>query len=331
MVTFDSIISDVRDRAKNPFFATLIFVWLVRNWIVVYTLFNFDDNCNSVCRVNFIKSYFHYKSFWVEFFTNIGIAIFFLLVGHLLKVITDVVATAIRHRIKPHLNKTVSSSLIANSSDLEKMREKRDSLLAERRELREENIILQEENRDLKKSLSVKDEEISNYKEQLIDSNNLNNLKEKELNKRNTSIIKKEEELRNIKSNQKKQSSEIAKKDSLIKELRQDSNNFLLELSNGYIDKNIAYQDLSFIVKKIIGKLAENDMIDNYKTLHEKFENKTIFNENLNDIENINIVQSVPIFFSELGLVTNYVSGEKEGFRITLFGTYIYKIISSIY
>ena len=52
-----SFFDNIKDKTTNPFFGTLIFVWLVRNWDLVYTVFNFDSDCNLEDKKEFIRKY----------------------------------------------------------------------------------------------------------------------------------------------------------------------------------------------------------------------------------------------------------------------------------
>ena len=33
-----------KEKTRNPFLGTYLIVWLIRNWELIYTLFNFDQN-----------------------------------------------------------------------------------------------------------------------------------------------------------------------------------------------------------------------------------------------------------------------------------------------
>lgn len=44
MKIFESFVDNIKQKTTNPFFGTLILVWLVRNWELIYTLFNFDKD-----------------------------------------------------------------------------------------------------------------------------------------------------------------------------------------------------------------------------------------------------------------------------------------------
>lgn len=85
--TFDSILDSVKDRFTNPFLGTFIFVWIIRNWYLVYAIFAFDKNCTIDDKLEYIKHYFKGYNVFYEFLYNacwaIGllIAMYILLIG----------------------------------------------------------------------------------------------------------------------------------------------------------------------------------------------------------------------------------------------------------
>ena len=75
MRIIESFVDNIKQKTTNPFFGTLILVWLVRNWELVYTLFNFDNDCTLSDKKQFIRDYYVSKFFWKELLLNIGIAL----------------------------------------------------------------------------------------------------------------------------------------------------------------------------------------------------------------------------------------------------------------
>lgn len=69
--TFDSVWGSVKDRFTNPFLGTFLFVWIVRNWSLVYGLFIFDKACDMIYKLNYVKE--HFKNYRVleEFKINL--------------------------------------------------------------------------------------------------------------------------------------------------------------------------------------------------------------------------------------------------------------------
>ncbi|PXY01421.1 hypothetical protein DF185_08015 [Marinifilum breve] len=53
----DSVLDNFKTKTTNPFFGTLIIVWLFHNWKLVYTVFNFDEKTKLDKKVEFIAKY----------------------------------------------------------------------------------------------------------------------------------------------------------------------------------------------------------------------------------------------------------------------------------
>ncbi|MDM1536369.1 hypothetical protein [Myroides odoratimimus] len=68
--TFDSVWGSVKDRFTNPFLGTFLFVWIVRNWYLVYGLFIFDKECTMDDKLNYVKDYFNGYNVYLEFIQN---------------------------------------------------------------------------------------------------------------------------------------------------------------------------------------------------------------------------------------------------------------------
>lgn len=43
---FVSFKENIKGKTTNPFFGTLILVWIFHNWRLIYSIFNFDTSSN---------------------------------------------------------------------------------------------------------------------------------------------------------------------------------------------------------------------------------------------------------------------------------------------
>lgn len=82
--TFDSVWGSVKDRFTNPFLGTFLFVWLVRNWSLVYGLFIFDEDCTMDDKIKYVKDHFNDYNVFGEFSKNTGITIGLLLIVYII-------------------------------------------------------------------------------------------------------------------------------------------------------------------------------------------------------------------------------------------------------
>lgn len=118
--------SNIKDKLTNPFFGTLILVWLTRNWELVYSIFNFDNNLKLKDKVDYIEKYFATKSFWLELCSNVGLAISFMTIGYILIVLTRVLSMWIEFNLMPNLTKRTVSKNVVLKEQYDQVTEERD-------------------------------------------------------------------------------------------------------------------------------------------------------------------------------------------------------------
>jgi len=185
MEVINSFWDTVKERTTNPFFGTLIGVWIIRNWILLYTIFNFDSGSNLEIKRKYISDYFASQNTIQELGINVGLSIVLLIFGYVLMIFTRVIINVANHRITPYLNSKTVSKLVVNKNRFETVKKQRDdffSLLEDAQEsiinLEQRNSLLRNENAEME-TLKIEN------------SNNLNKLATAE-----HEIIENAEELR---------------------------------------------------------------------------------------------------------------------------------------
>jgi len=73
---WDSIKDNFSQKARNPILATIIIVWVFKNWRLVYGLFTFDKNTSQSNKLEYIETYFNLNNFY----WNLGFCIFYAFV-----------------------------------------------------------------------------------------------------------------------------------------------------------------------------------------------------------------------------------------------------------
>lgn len=116
-----SFIDNLKAKVSNPFFGTLVAVWLVRNWNLVYGLFIFDDDCAMNDKFEFVRNHFNGKSIYNELWINITITFGLLILGYILLIASRFLANLVEHRITPNINKVAASNLVANKDVLNEL------------------------------------------------------------------------------------------------------------------------------------------------------------------------------------------------------------------
>ena len=119
--SFSSFIDNIKTKVANPFFGTLLAVWLVRNWKLVYGVFIFDDSYKMHDKFKFITDYYKKKNIYDELWTNIYVTFGFLILGYILLIISRFFANLVEHRITPNINRVAASKLVANKDVLNEL------------------------------------------------------------------------------------------------------------------------------------------------------------------------------------------------------------------
>ena len=184
---------NLSDKTKNPFLGTYLLVWIVRNWELIYSLFNFDKTFTLKQKVNFISNYYKTNNFIENLFTNIYWAFGLLLLTYTLLNISRLIVNFFEKKLTPWIYKITDESSIVLKSEYDRVRMERDDLQTRldleresksRLENRIKNLeaeIINISEDKIKNNSEKKDEEKSEQKENSGIKVLLNKLKQKEL------------------------------------------------------------------------------------------------------------------------------------------------------
>lgn len=150
MVSINSLLDNFKERITNPFFGTLIFVWLVRNWTLIYTIFNFEEKASLFNKRKYITDYFQHQNLYWEFFKNSGYALLLLLIGYFFIIVSRIILNAVYENIIPYFDSKVASKLVVNKSRFEVVRNDRKKYFDLTEQLEEDKVALSQENSSLK-------------------------------------------------------------------------------------------------------------------------------------------------------------------------------------
>jgi len=78
----NSVLDNLKERTTNPFLGTLIVVWIIHNWKLVYSLFYFDAKLNLEKRLAYIDEYFIKTPFYLNLLTVFGLTVLVLCVTY---------------------------------------------------------------------------------------------------------------------------------------------------------------------------------------------------------------------------------------------------------
>ncbi|WP_159018717.1 hypothetical protein [Algibacter sp. L3A6] len=127
------------EKVKNPFLGSYVLVWIVRNWVLIYSLFNFKDDLTLAKRIEYIKTYFSNNEFLPNLFSNILWTFGLLLITYILLNLSRFIVNFSEKRIKPLVYKITDSNSIVLKTEynrLQSLNEELQKRLELERELR---------------------------------------------------------------------------------------------------------------------------------------------------------------------------------------------------
>jgi len=103
---------NIKTKTTNPFFGTLIAVWIIHNYKFVYTIFNFRASTGLDDRLTFIGTYLESDKFLPNLFWCIGYAILALVATYLLLNFSRLIVYTFNKKVTPRVNKITDSKSI---------------------------------------------------------------------------------------------------------------------------------------------------------------------------------------------------------------------------
>ncbi|MCM4153656.1 hypothetical protein DHD05_18850 [Arenibacter sp. N53] len=117
-----------REKTRNPFLGTYIFIWFIRNWELIYSLFNFDNSYKLKDKIEFINGYYNTHSFTEGILWNIALTFLVLIITYIVLNMARVIINISEEQIKPWVYKNTDSKSIVLKSIHEQVRNDRDKL-----------------------------------------------------------------------------------------------------------------------------------------------------------------------------------------------------------
>jgi hypothetical protein len=115
--TLNSILDNIKERTTNPFLGTLIVVWLVKNWTLVYSLFYFDGSLKLEGRLKYLSNYFANHSFILNMVYVILITLGVLVVTYILLGLSRFLTETYERRLVPQISKWTDKSSVVLKVD----------------------------------------------------------------------------------------------------------------------------------------------------------------------------------------------------------------------
>lgn len=117
----DSFWENLKERTTNPFLGTLLVVWTIHNWELVYGLFTFDPKTTQQAKFDFIKNYFKNEGFVLNLISVIGITLIVLLGTYALLNLSRLIINCFEKIITPWVYKITDKGSIVLKKDYDSL------------------------------------------------------------------------------------------------------------------------------------------------------------------------------------------------------------------
>lgn len=143
-----------KEKSHNPFLGLYAIVWLVRNWELVYTLFNFDKGTKLENKVKFVETYYAENSFLESLGWNILWSFGMLLLSYGLLALARLIVNFSEMRVIPFIYKITDSKSIVLKSVYQHVKSERDDLQNRLDEERDSKAKLESRIKELEQKIS---------------------------------------------------------------------------------------------------------------------------------------------------------------------------------
>jgi hypothetical protein len=144
---------NLKQKSTNPFFGTLIIVWIIHNWEFIYNIFNFEKDKTLAQRIEYLKLFLEP----IPFFKNLGACILItfivLIATFLLLNLSRLIKNISEKKITPWIYKISDKSSIVLKNDFDVMKKERDFLSQKLEEERDSKLKLRTEINKLEERL----------------------------------------------------------------------------------------------------------------------------------------------------------------------------------
>lgn len=146
---------NIKAKTTNPFFGTLIVVWLIHNYKFVYTIFNFRQSTGLDDRLTFIGTYLDSDKFLPNLFWCIGYAILVLVATYLLLNLSRLIVYTFDKKVTPWIKKITDSDSVVDKDVHEILKQENLRLVNRVDQEREGKLHVQAENETLETKITT--------------------------------------------------------------------------------------------------------------------------------------------------------------------------------
>jgi hypothetical protein len=158
-------------KTTNPIFGSLIIVWLIHNWKLMYKIFNFSSTETIEQRMAFIASYLDPPNFLPNLGWCILIAFVVLMVSYFLLYLSRLIINFFENIVAPFVYKITDKSSVVLKTNYELLKTEKDQLNDRLESERKSRVSLQNELENLESKYSKLQIDFDTYKANGIKAN----------------------------------------------------------------------------------------------------------------------------------------------------------------
>ncbi|WP_233900523.1 hypothetical protein [Tenacibaculum piscium] len=144
---------NLKQKSTNPFFGTLIIVWIIHNWEFIFNIFNFEKEKNLAQRIEYLKLFLEP----IPFIKNLGfcilITIIVLIITLILLNLSRLIKNISEKKVTPWVYKISDKNSVVLKSDYDILKNERDFLSEKIEEERDSKLKLRNEINKLEEKL----------------------------------------------------------------------------------------------------------------------------------------------------------------------------------
>ena len=156
---------NLKQKSTNPFFGTLIIVWIIHNWEFIYNVFNFEKEKTFDQKIDYLKLFLEP----IPFIKNLGVCILItfivLAITFILLNLSRLIKNISEKKLTPWIYKISDKNSIVLKSDYDILKNERDFLSQKLEEERDSKLKLRTEINKLEERLGENIDEENNKTE----------------------------------------------------------------------------------------------------------------------------------------------------------------------
>lgn len=117
----NDVIESLKERIKNPIIFTFLFIWILKHWELIYSIFNFDKHHSLFYKLETIKKYLDNNSIWELLFSPLLLALTSILGYYCISMLSEAFGLSYLKWGRPFLYRKLDKNKIITKEEYEKL------------------------------------------------------------------------------------------------------------------------------------------------------------------------------------------------------------------